>query len=158
MPASMPSTDDTLRRLLLGVFLLGTLGAGIELLLLGHYEELPQLIPLGMITAGLVVSALWLLAGIPRILRVFQAFMLFYVISGGLGIYLHYESNVEFELEMNPAAGGGELIWNSLTGAMPALAPGALLQLGLIGLLYTYRHPVFSVSEKTEASSREENR
>ena len=28
-----------------------------------------------------------------------------------------------------------------LTGATPALAPGAMVQLGLIGLAYTFRHP-----------------
>jgi hypothetical protein len=48
---------------------------------------------------------------------------------------------VVFELEMNPSAGGTQLVWESLSGAMPALAPGTLFQLGLVGLLYTYPHP-----------------
>ena len=47
---------------------------------------------------------------------------------------------------MNPTAAGGSLIWSSLTGAMPALAPGTLIHLGLVGLLSTYRHSIFAGS------------
>ena len=130
-----------LRKMLLTIFLLGALGTGIELVLLEHYAELAQLIPLGMILSGLVVLAMWFLSGAPAILRVFQVSMLLFVLAGVVGIYLHYDSNVEFELEMNPTAAGWSLIWASLAGAMPALAPGTMVQLGLVGLLYTYGHP-----------------
>lgn len=134
------------RGMLLAIFLLGALGTTVELLLLGHYEEIFQLIPLGLLTISLTVLAAWFIAGGRGLFQVFRLAMLCCLAAGGLGIYLHYRSNVEFELEMNPAAGGSELVWNSLTGAMPALAPGTMLQLGLIGLLYTYRHPVFQTA------------
>ena len=81
--------------------------------------------------------------------------MLLFVAAGIVGVYLHYQSNVEFELEMNPAAAGWELIRESLTGAMPALAPGTMVHLGLIGLLYTWRHPVFSLSRNRANTSLE---
>ena len=132
-----------LRKMLLAVFLLGALGTGTELVLLEHYGELAQLVPLGMILIGLVVLAMWFVSKVPAILRVFQVSMLLFVLAGVVGIYLHYDSNVEFELEMNPAAAGWSLIWASLSGAMPALAPGTMVQLGLVGLLYTFRHPDF---------------
>jgi hypothetical protein len=63
------------------------------------------------------------------------------VIAGCVGLVLHYKGNVEFELEMYPSMAGGELVWKALTGATPALAPGTMVQLGLVGLAFTYRHP-----------------
>ena len=139
--------------MLLAVYFLGIFGTGIELVLLGHYAELPQLIPGGMILLAFAFLATWILTRARVVLLVFQVLMFLFVASGALGIYLHYQSNVEFELEMNPSATGLELIWESLTGAMPVLAPGTMVQLGLVGLLYTYRHPIFSVSWETERSS-----
>jgi hypothetical protein len=56
-------------------------------------------------------------------------------------VWLHYRSNVEFELEMYPTLAGGALVWQSLKGAIPALAPAALAQLGLMGLVLTLGHP-----------------
>ena len=144
-----------IRSLLLVIFLLGILGAGSELFLLGHYEDPWQLVPLGMIGLSLVVLVVRLFRNDARVLHVFQVFMLLFVAAGALGIYLHYRSNVEFELEMNPAAAGWELIRESLTGAMPALAPGTMVYLGLIGFLYTYRHPIFSASRNGANASLE---
>ena len=145
-----------LRKALLAIFLLGALGAGMELILLEHYAELAQLIPLGAMLVGLAVLAMWFLTRAPVVLRVFRVFMLLFCLVGIAGIYLHYESNVEFELEMNPAAMGWPLIWASLTGAMPALAPGTMIHLGLVGLLYTYRHPVLVGSTAKESKSSED--
>ena len=131
------------RKMLLAIFLIGGIGTAFELVLLGHYEDVLQWIPLVLLALGVFVSVGWMVLGSPAILRVFQVVMLLCLVGGGLGIVLHYESNVEFELELNPSAGGTQLVWDSLTGAMPALAPGTMFQLGLIGLLYTYRHPAF---------------
>ena len=39
---------------------------------------------------------------------------------------------------------GLELVWEALKGATPALAPGAMAQLGLVGLAFAYRHPLLS--------------
>ena len=40
-----------------------------------------------------------------------------------------------------PFSGGVQLVWEALRGATPALAPGTMILLGLMGLLYCYRHP-----------------
>lgn len=162
MKASIPSQSvgdslGPLRGMLLAIFLLGAIGTIVELLLLGHYEEIAQLIPLGLLTVSLTVLAAWFIAGGPGLFRVFRLLLILFLAAGALGIYLHYRSNVEFELEMNPSINGSELIWKSLTGAMPALAPGTMVQLGLVGLLYTYRHPVFR-STSEGADSTEETR
>ena len=142
-----------IRPLLLAVFLVGALGTAVELSLLGHYEDLWQWTPLGMIGLSLVVLALRLFLKDPRVTRVFQATMVLFLVSGCIGIGLHYRSNREFELEIYPAMEGTELIWESLTGAIPPLAPGMMIQLGLIGLLYTYRHPTFRKGATTNRGS-----
>ena len=58
--------------------------------------------------------------------------------GGLLGLYLHLRGNAEFERELHPAAAGWTLWWDALRGATPALAPGALAQLGLVGLAYAW--------------------
>jgi hypothetical protein len=74
-------------------------------------------------------------------MRVFQGTMLLLVFGGLVGCILHYQGNVEFELEMHPSLEGRELFWESITGATPSLAPGMMITLGLVGLAYGYRHP-----------------
>jgi hypothetical protein len=70
--------------------------------------------------------------------------MLAFLVVGALGVYLHVSGNVEFALERDPSLTGTGLLWKALRGATPALAPGALAQIGLLGLLYTYRHPALA--------------
>ncbi len=84
-------------------------GTGLELLLLGHFEEITQLVPLVLLAAGLVTAA-WHLASARASVAALRWLMVLFVASGGLGIALHYRGNVEFELEMYPALAGMELI------------------------------------------------
>ena len=135
------STVRATRVLLLALFAFGVVGSGVELLLLEHTEDVWQLAPL--ILMGLSLPAMvWLALDQRRVsVRVFQAMMLLYVASGLIGLYLHYRGNVEFELEMYPGLSGMALFWEALKGATPSLAPGTMLVLGLLGLLYTFRHP-----------------
>ena len=83
-------------------------------------------------------------------LKAFQALMVLYLLIGLLGVYLHYRGNVEFALERYPTLSGLKLMWKALRGATPALAPGALAQLGLLGLVYTYRHPALNGSSAVD--------
>jgi hypothetical protein len=47
---------------------------------------------------------------------------------------------MEFQLEMDPSLQGVNLYRKAiLAKTPPALAPGAMIQLGLIGLAYTFR-------------------
>lgn len=73
--------------------------------------------------------------------------MVAFVAAGLLGLYYHYTGNSEFELEMRPSMEGFELVWESLKGATPALAPGTLVQFGLLGLLHTFKHPLLAAAE-----------
>lgn len=63
-----------------------------------------------------------------------------FVVTGVAGLYFHYAGNVEFTLERDSTLSGAGLVWKALRGATPVLAPGALAQLGLLGLAYTYTH------------------
>jgi hypothetical protein len=128
------------RRILLAIFLIGAIGTGAELLLLEHTAEW-QLVPLVLIAISLLVLGWLAVSRRMAVVRVFQVTMVAFLVSGAAGLALHYRGNVEFELEMYPSLGGAELFWKALTGATPALAPGTMIQLGLIGLTFTYRHP-----------------
>ena len=131
----------TVRRILLALVHFGTLGLLAELYLLDHMESLTQWIPLVCLVLGLGSAASVALDATPFRLRVFRILMVAFVAAGILGLALHFNGNVEFERERNSSLGGLGLFWESLRGATPTLAPGALLQLGLLGLAYTFRHP-----------------
>lgn len=130
-----------IRRLLLGLVLLGIAGLAAELVLLEHTESTWQWVPLVALGVGFVCAvAVWLRPS-PRTLRPFQAVMALFVAAGAVGAYLHLRGNVEWELESDASLRGLELFWAALHGATPALAPGAMAQLGLLGLTLAYRHP-----------------
>ena len=67
--------------------------------------------------------------------------MVLFIVSGVAGVWFHYSSNAAFELQIRPAIDGWKVVRESLTGPAPALAPATIAQLGLLGLIYTYRHP-----------------
>ena len=143
-PAALPESTAlrTVRRILLAALWLGTIGTALELLLLEHYEEWRQMIPLGLLAAGLLALLWHAVHRSATPLRVLQVLMLMFVIAGATGLVLHYRGNAEFELEMYPSKAGWELVRESMMGATPALAPGTMIQLALIGLAYSYRHPL----------------
>jgi hypothetical protein len=133
--------SDAARRILLGILLLGTLGISAELLLLNHIEDASQWIPLALCGATVVLSVVVAARPTAATIRLFQMVMLLMIISGGVGIYLHYGATTEFQLEMDPTLTGFALFRKAIVAkAPPALAPGAMTQLGLIGLAYTFRH------------------
>jgi hypothetical protein len=125
---------------LLLIFLLGVIGAAAELALLGHTEDWRQWIPLGLFPCSLLVLLGYAVVRRPVVLRIFQVTMLLFILSGAAGCWFHYQAKREFKLESNPALAGWELFREAMTGGSvpPVLAPGVMLQLGLIGLAYGY--------------------
>jgi len=130
-----------LRLFLLVVLLISMVATGVELFLLEHTESNTQIIPLVLLGIGFLASLA--VAGQPGRVTVafFRGIMALFVLAGAVGLYLHYRSNIEFELEMNPALAGWDLLRKTMMGATPTLSPGVMSQLGLLGLLYTYRNP-----------------
>ena len=138
------STIKALRGLLLILLIIGILGTGAELLLREHYEDVWQFAPLILMGLSLLVLGWRVVDRRAVSMRVFQATIILFVVSGFVGIWMHYQGNAEFELEMYPTMKGFELFWEALKGATPALAPGTMIQLGLVGLAYSYRHPALA--------------
>jgi len=64
------------------------------------------------------------------------------VLVGMVGVVLHLKGSLAFQLEANPDLAGWVLLKKLLRAkAPPALAPGVLVQLGLLGTIYGYKHP-----------------
>lgn len=138
---------DTARRFLFGIVVIGLAGLGTELLLLEHYEDVYQLIPL-VLAGSAALSLVWLVVmpGTGTV-RLFQVVMTLFVLSGVAGAWFHFQVNMEFQLEMDASLTGLALFQKAIRAkAPPALAPGAMIQLGLIGLACTYRHPALGGS------------
>lgn len=135
------AASASFRRLVLALVVIGALGLVTELLLLEHFEDAWQWAPLVSLTATILASAAVARHPSPGTLRTFQVVMAACVIFGVIGVVLHLKGNMEFELEGAPELRGWPLYRETIMGATPALAPGALAQLGLLGLLFSYRHP-----------------
>jgi hypothetical protein len=107
---------------MLGLVVLGTTGLAVELVVLEHYTDWNQLIPVVVSGSGLLAAVCVALAPGLLTLRVWQFTMLLFVGTGITGITMHADVVSE-------------------TVDPPLLAPGLFVQLGLLGLLYTFRHP-----------------
>ena len=127
----------TIRRMLAALFVLGSAGTAAELVLMEHTEGVWQNVPLALIGLGLAGFAAFAgkRSAMPR--RAFHVVLGLFVVSGIAGVLLHYQGNSAFELELNPEAGGVELFWESMKGATPALAPGTMILLGVLGFSYS---------------------
>ena len=145
-----PRAGDTatlaaLRNILLGTFVVGVVGVGVELLLLEHFEDPWQLAPLALFALALLVVGWHVAARSAASVQALRAMLALFVASGVVGQWLHYQGNMEFELERDPNLGGLALLRESMMGATPALAPGTMVLLALVGLAYTYRHPALGI-------------
>ena len=74
--------------------------------------------------------------------RAFQFVMLLYAGAGIIGITLHYQANAAHLDETEPGLQGLAFVKKAVASAAPpALATGLMVQLALLGLSYTYKHP-----------------
>lgn len=134
--------SDAARRILLAILFVGIAGISLELWLMAHTEDVYQLIPFFIAFAGVITMIAVALKPSTGSVRLFQAVMVLFLLSGIVGMWLHFQVNMEFQLEMDPALAGKALYQKAiLAKSPPALAPGAMIQLGLIGLAYTFKHP-----------------
>lgn len=141
--AKIPQSQGVngLRYFLLGILVLGLLGTGTELLLIDHMEEFVQWAPLALIGVSLAAIGWAALTGANASVKLVRALMAACIVAGGAGVYFHYQGSVEFKLESNPTLAGWELFWAAIRSkAPPALAPGVMIQLGMIGLAWAKVH------------------
>jgi hypothetical protein len=134
--------SETARNILIAILLFGTAGTATELFLLAHTEDATQWIPLVLCAATVLLSIVVAVRPTRASIGVFQVVMLLMIVSGAVGMYLHLRANMEFQLEMDATLKGFALLRKSVVAkSPPALAPGSMAQLGLIGLAFTYKHP-----------------
>jgi hypothetical protein len=145
MDAGRPKTDadsvviERLRLLVLGVLVLGLIGTVTELILLEHYEQALQFVPLVLIALGVVVLVWHYVSQGTASLRVLQILMALFVLAGFVGMLAHFNGSMEYQLELNPDMSMWELLEKILHAkAPPLLAPGMMIQMGLLGLAYAY--------------------
>jgi uncharacterized membrane protein len=136
-PAGTTDLLDLLRVWILGVLALGLLGTVTELILLEHYEQPLQLVPVGLIAAALAAIAWHLWRRDSASLNTLLVLMGLFVLAGFLGFIAHFAGSTEFQLELNPDMSTWELLEKVMRAkAPPLLAPGMMLQLGLLGIAY----------------------
>jgi hypothetical protein len=131
-----------LRWWILAILVLGLAGTVTELVLLEHYEQPLQFVPLVLIVAA--VSVLWweLRRHDLASRRATQIVMALFVLAGFVGFAAHFRGAAEYQLELNPDMSNWELLEKILRAkAPPLLAPGMMLQLGLLGLAYVFSDP-----------------
>lgn len=144
MNAPESATVRTMRRALIVIMLFGLIGTEIELFLLKHTEGFWQQLPIWLIGVAVVV-VLWAgVSGSRPAVRSLQGIAALFLVAGAIGVIQHYNGNLLNEQESNPGLSGLELYRLTVMGATPLLAPGIMLQLGLTGLLYAFRHPALA--------------
>ena len=133
------SVVERLRLWVLGVLVLGLAGTVTELILLEHYEQALQYVPLVLIALGVVVLVWNYAQADTASLRALQIVMGVFVLSGFVGMWAHFNGSMEYQLELNPDMSTWEL-WEKILHAKapPLLAPGMMMQMGLLGLAYAF--------------------
>jgi hypothetical protein len=133
------SSTNRLEKWLAATLLAGLTGTEIELLLLGHYDGGWQIVPLVLIPIALATLAWHRAQRSPSSVRALQTTMTLFLATSVAGLVFHFRGAAAFQLEMNAAMPAGELIARAMRAKdPPVLAPGVMLQLGLIGLAYTF--------------------
>jgi hypothetical protein len=111
--------------------------------LLEHTEDLVQWVPMILLGAAGAVLIWQSVSESSASLQLMRWLMCGFVAAGVAGVYFHFRGSAEFKLESQPNLAGMALFWQAIRAKTPPfLAPGAMVQLGLLGLLYVYKHPL----------------
>jgi hypothetical protein len=140
---------ERLRLWIVGVIVLGLIGTMTELLLLEHDEQALQFVPLVLMTLGAITLIWYGVSKNTASLRALQIVMGLFVLSGFAGMAAHFNGSMEYQLELNPDLPTRELLEKILHAqAPPLLAPGMMIQLGLLGLAFAYTDPRYRIRSR----------
>lgn len=142
------ATLEIIRRWLMIILIVGLAGTVVELFLLKHTDGTWQLAPVLLIAVAMAAVGWYALAKSPASIRALQGAMYLLVLCGAVGMIQHFRGNIAYERDSNPSLAGAELYRSAMLGSTPALAPGGMIPLGLIGLLFTFRHPGLARSKR----------
>jgi hypothetical protein len=137
----------TIRLILLITVVSGMIGLEAELLLLGHIKPLLQLVPVLLIAFGLGAIAWYRISPGSQSMKLFQGTMALCIASGLIGVIVHLAFSASEATKKDHTLHGLTLLRVALTGAAPPFAPAAMIQIGLVGLAYTFRHPALDEEE-----------
>ena len=135
-PGTPAAALRQIRTALLVLIIVACLGTTVELLLLEHYDDPWQFTPLVLLPLGAMVIGWHARRPGRASLGALRVVMALFLASGAVGSLLHYLGNAEFARERMPELRGAALFREAITGATPALAPGTMMLLGALGLLY----------------------
>ena len=131
---------SSVRTLLLAILAFGLVGVEVELLFLGHDETPTQFVPLVLIGLGLGVVLWHMMAESSASLIALRIIMTLFIAAGLVGVALHYRGSVQFQKELDPSINGFALFMKAMQSkAPPALAPGVMVYIGLLGLACGFR-------------------
>lgn len=143
---NIKSIPYRLKQLILVTLLFLILGSLMELYLIGHYEDAMQLIPIFCVGI-LLFNLIFLFFRVSKFTsNLFKVVLFTTLIVGIYGVYLHLDSNYQFESEIRPSKNYWELLKDSFSGALPTLAPLSLVVLSLVG--YSYLIIINKINEK----------
>ena len=134
--------ERQIRRLILALLAFGLTATVVDLFGLEHYEDPWQIVPIAFIGFSLLVVGWHGLTGSAASLLTLRLLMPVMILVGVTGVVLHLRGSLAFQMEASPELAGWALMKKLLAAkAPPALAPGILVQLGLLGSVYGYKHP-----------------
>lgn len=133
------SIERQLRRFLLTMAGLAFLATIAELTFVEHTETAIQLVPFFLSGVGAITVLIVSLKPLKKAIVLHRIVMSVILLGGFFGIYEHIEHNFAFELEIRPNAVASDVIWESLSGASPLIAPGILTFAAVLALMATWR-------------------
>ena len=141
-PDAAAAVLERLRLWIIAIIVLGLIGTMTELILLEHDEQALQFVPLVLMVLGALTLAWHAAARGTASLRVLEIVMGLFVLAGFAGMAAHFNGSMEYQLELNPDLSMWELLDKIVHAkAPPLLAPGMMIQLGLLGLAYAFTDP-----------------
>ena len=149
-PDRPESGEHLLRRGLLWLAILGTIGTTLELVLRRHWDNLLQLIPFGALGALAVAIVLVVRRPSARSIRTARALAAAVLVTSVIGVLIHVRSNYEsapldFRYTATWPTTAEPIRWllaaTDTVGPSPTLAPAAIAFMALALLIATVRHP-----------------
>lgn len=144
------STEDLLRRGLLWLSIVGTVGTTIELLLLRHWKGRLELIAFGALAVLAVAIVLVGRRPTARKITAGRALAMAVLLTSIVGVLVHVHSNYEsgpldFRYTASWPTTPEPIRWllaaTDTVGPSPTLAPAAIAFIALALLIATVRHP-----------------
>lgn len=121
----------------LWMFWVISVGLVADLILIGHFETFWQTVPLTLQILAALVVLVYHNNPIRHVEKVINSLVILLIISGLAGVGFHLHNNWEFESELHPGQSWIETLKNVMTGAVPIMAPGAMIVSGLAVRLIT---------------------